>query len=258
MPDPIARNWRKFVEERLPTAAADVQVRADAASRAGVCRSAGRRQERGEAALWAETRFADWRGLSREIAESKRRSGALTGGMQDLRQALRFFRVNPGFAAIAIATLAFGIGGNTAIFTMADALALRGLPYPEPDRLMAIETSWPQPAVKSSRGPPRSISSTCAPAPIRSPLSRRSAPFGATFSPAPDPQSDWKRYMFRQASFRCSARARSWAERLLRRKIPACVENPSRFSRTHYGSAASARGATLSAAPSLSMALRSR
>ena len=37
-------------------------------------------------------------------------------------------------------TLAFGIGGNTAIFTMVDALVLRGLPYPAPERLMAIET----------------------------------------------------------------------------------------------------------------------
>ena len=61
-------------------------------------------------------------------------------GMHDLRYALRFFRRNPAFTAIAAVTLAFGIGGNTAIFTMVDALALRGLPYPAPERLMAIET----------------------------------------------------------------------------------------------------------------------
>lgn len=144
MPDPIARNWRKFVEERLPTAAADVQSELTLHLEQAYAEALDGGKSEAEAALWAETRFADWRGLSREIAESKRRSGALTGGIQDLRQALRFFRVNPGFAAIAIATLAFGIGGNTAIFTMADALALRGLPYPEPGRLMAIETSWPR------------------------------------------------------------------------------------------------------------------
>ncbi len=144
MPDPIARNWRKFVEERLPTAAADVQAELTLHLEQAYAEALGGGKSEAEAVLWAETRFADWQSLSREIAESKHRSGALTGGMQDLRQALRFFRVNPGFAAIAIATLAFGIGGNTAIFTMADALALRGLPYPEPDRLMAIETSWPQ------------------------------------------------------------------------------------------------------------------
>ena len=46
----------------------------------------------------------------------------------------------PAFTAIATLTLGFGIGGNTAIFTMVDALVLRGLPYPAPERLMAIET----------------------------------------------------------------------------------------------------------------------
>jgi predicted permease len=137
-------DWGRFVVQRLPTAAAEIQAElAQHLEQAYAEALAGGKSE-AEAILWAETRFANWRGLSREIAESKRRSTALTGGMQDLRQGLRFFRVNPGFAAIAIATLAFGIGGNTAIFTMADALALRGLPYPEPDRLMAIETSWPR------------------------------------------------------------------------------------------------------------------
>ena len=53
---------------------------------------------------------------------------------------MRFFRRNPAFTAIAALTLGFGIGGNTAIFTMVDALVLRGLPYPAPERLMAIET----------------------------------------------------------------------------------------------------------------------
>jgi predicted permease len=144
MPDSFARDWRKFVEERLPTAGADVQAELTQHLEQAYAEALDGGQSEKEATAWAESRFADWRSLSREIAESKRRSGALTGGMQDVRQALRFFRVNPGFAAIAIATLAFGIGGNTAIFTMADALALRGLPYPESDRLMAIETSWPR------------------------------------------------------------------------------------------------------------------
>src|SRR5258708_24824697 len=60
--------------------------------------------------------------------------------LQDLRYAARLLTRNPTFALAAILTLALGIGANTAIFTAVDALALRPLPFPEPSRLMSIET----------------------------------------------------------------------------------------------------------------------
>ncbi len=142
MPDSKRREWRKFVAERIPAAGDDVQAELTQHLEQAYAEALAGGQDADAAVAWAESRFADWRGLAREIAESKRRFGVLTGGVQDMRQALRMFRTNPGLAAIAIATLAFGIGGNTAIFTMADALALRGLPYPEANRLMAIETNW--------------------------------------------------------------------------------------------------------------------
>jgi predicted permease len=144
IPNPMARDWRKFVAERLPGAAAEIQAELTQHLEQAHAEALTSGQREEEAIAWAESRFADWRTLGREIADSKRRSRPFSGATQDLRQAFRFFHVNPGFAAIAIATLAFGIGGNTAIFTMADALALRALPYPASDRLMAIETSWPR------------------------------------------------------------------------------------------------------------------
>jgi predicted permease len=58
--------------------------------------------------------------------------------MQDFRYALRMLRKNVGLTLVMVASLAIGIGANTAIFTVVDALLLRPLPYPQPDRLAAV------------------------------------------------------------------------------------------------------------------------
>jgi putative ABC transport system permease protein len=146
-------DWRHYVREHLPPLkvsaereleivdelAVQLETTFDRAKASGATEEEAMRRARAEVPDWdalAKTLGRIERPFTQPLAAGASSGGSMTGLIQDLRYAIRALKRAPGFAAVAIITLALGIAATTIVYSIVDGILLRPLPIEDADRVM--------------------------------------------------------------------------------------------------------------------------
>jgi predicted permease len=163
-------DWRRHVRAHLPplhvSSEREIEIVEELATQleAIFLRAKSEGASDHEALERAEAEVPDWQDLARALERLERppttppalgagTGGIMTGFIQDVRYALRALARAPGFAAVAVLTLALGIGATTIVYSLVDGILLRPLPIADPDRVVLarelspdkseMSLSWP-------------------------------------------------------------------------------------------------------------------